>query len=275
MKYKEIEHFGGGGGIYIIRNLVNGHIYVGQTTRRFAERWREHYSAAFCNTGGEKHTPLHKAIIKYGIDNFTFDVLESCDTADLNVREQYWIKLLQADSHDNYNQTKGGRGGGADDPDWVLPVIEDLRNTTLTQREIAEKYGISDGMVSDVNIGARHRQTTVTYPIRQRSHQAIKYAEYAELIINHPELTLKELSAQYNIAYTMLRRVNRGEYKLDYDFPLRSNEKDVEGIIEVLEHTQIPCKEIAKHFHCSESLVQKINNGSRHRDPNRSYPLRK
>ena len=41
---------------------------------------------------------------KYGLENFTFEVLEECDAAALNERELYWIRKY--DSYNNgYNAT--------------------------------------------------------------------------------------------------------------------------------------------------------------------------
>ena len=38
MNVKDFKHFGGACGIYIIRNLINQHIYIGQTSRAFVTR---------------------------------------------------------------------------------------------------------------------------------------------------------------------------------------------------------------------------------------------
>ena len=38
MKFKDINDFGGTCGIYLVTNLINGHKYVGQTTRMFKDR---------------------------------------------------------------------------------------------------------------------------------------------------------------------------------------------------------------------------------------------
>jgi group I intron endonuclease len=54
-------------GIYIIINNVNNKIYIGQSWK-MEERWKKHRS----------HTHnqyLKNSIIKYGIENFSFNVL--------------------------------------------------------------------------------------------------------------------------------------------------------------------------------------------------------
>lgn len=49
----------------------------------------------------------------------------------------------------------------------ALLIIDDLLNTTLTQKEIAKKYGVSRSCVTMINIGENNRQSGLTYPLRK------------------------------------------------------------------------------------------------------------
>lgn len=49
----------------------------------------------------------------------------------------------------------------------TLLIIDDLLNTTLTQKEIAKKYGVSRSCVTMINIGENNRQSDLTYPLRK------------------------------------------------------------------------------------------------------------
>lgn len=49
----------------------------------------------------------------------------------------------------------------------ALLIIDDLLNTTLTQKEIAKKYGVSRSCVTMINIGENNRQSDLTYPLRK------------------------------------------------------------------------------------------------------------
>lgn len=95
-------------GIYKITNQINQKIYVGQSNdikRRFAQ----HKSPYEQNRFAEK--PLYKAFKKYGISNFTFEVIEECKIEELNDKEAYWIKQLKTLIYENgYNITCGGNG---------------------------------------------------------------------------------------------------------------------------------------------------------------------
>ena len=75
-------------GIYLIKNNINGKVYIGQSTNIY-ERWSEHKRIAK-NDLTIKY-PLYLAMRKYGIENFTFSIIEECSQELLNEREIYWI----------------------------------------------------------------------------------------------------------------------------------------------------------------------------------------
>ena len=88
--------------IYRITNILNGHFYIGQTTKTLKERLNRHfYSAKY---GSETH--LHRAMRKYGFDSFIIEEIES-DVNDLNEAEIKYIAKLTP----HYNMTPGGEGG--------------------------------------------------------------------------------------------------------------------------------------------------------------------
>lgn len=87
-------------GIYLIKNLVNGKKYIGQSVD-IQRRKKEH--KYICS---ESNQSLKRAYNKYGYDNFSFEVLEECDKSLLDEREIFWIEKLKPE----YNRTRGGRG---------------------------------------------------------------------------------------------------------------------------------------------------------------------
>lgn len=90
-------------GIYSITNTINGNVYIGMTNN-LKRRWLEHKSPK--NTL-LKSNLIYKAIRKYGIENFEFNILESIeDESKLCEREIYWINTLNP----KYNMNSGGRG---------------------------------------------------------------------------------------------------------------------------------------------------------------------
>lgn len=91
------------GRIYLIRNIINSKIYVGKTTKTLNQRLSSHFYFAIKK---ESKTHLHKAIRKYGKENFIIEEIECCEN-NLGDREIFWISELNPD----YNQTLGGDGG--------------------------------------------------------------------------------------------------------------------------------------------------------------------
>lgn len=84
----------------------SGKSYIGITSASMETRLKQHVREA----RNKNIYKFHKAINKYGIDNFSSEVLESDIVSDLAVeREKYWIKKF--DSFKNgYNMTDGGQG---------------------------------------------------------------------------------------------------------------------------------------------------------------------
>ncbi len=93
-------------GIYKITNQKTGECYIGQSVD-CKKRWSEHLKAALGidTPAGNK---LYKAMQEYGIENFSFELLESCKSSELNQKEKYFINLYAADTL-GYNSTKGNR----------------------------------------------------------------------------------------------------------------------------------------------------------------------
>lgn len=94
--------------VYKFTNKINGKVYIGVTKRKLETRKSEHILLS-------KNSPkfhFHQAIKKYGIDNFTEEVLTEAKTKDkANQLEIHYISL--EDSYVNgYNMTEGGGNRG-------------------------------------------------------------------------------------------------------------------------------------------------------------------
>ena len=91
-------------GIYKLTNLKNQKVYIGQAAN-LADRWKDHIKA-----GLGIDTPnnmLYAAMMKDGVENFTFEVLEECERSELNDREKHYISFYGAQEW-GYNMRKGG-----------------------------------------------------------------------------------------------------------------------------------------------------------------------
>ena len=81
-------------GIYKITNIENQMCYVGQAVD-IADRWRQHIKRGL---GAEAQTKnkLYPAMKTFGVENFTFEVIEECSKAELNDKEDYWQNYYKA-----------------------------------------------------------------------------------------------------------------------------------------------------------------------------------
>ena len=93
--------------IYLITNNINGKVYVGQAIRGKEKRWNRHLNDM--KAGSELY--LHRAIRKYGAENFTVSLLATAEShEELNRLEVLWVFLLKSHGPGGYNMTDGGEG---------------------------------------------------------------------------------------------------------------------------------------------------------------------
>lgn len=76
-------------GVYKITNNITGEFYIG-SSNNVKKRWHNHKSPSVWKL--RPGMKLYQAFIKYGLNNFTFDIIE--ETTDLHNREQYYIEQL-------------------------------------------------------------------------------------------------------------------------------------------------------------------------------------
>lgn len=61
-------------GVYKITNKINGKFYIGSSTNVF-KRWKSHIERFDDKNGKEFNKPLYAAMRKFGLKNFTFEIL--------------------------------------------------------------------------------------------------------------------------------------------------------------------------------------------------------
>ena len=99
------------GYIYKITNQINNKIYIGQTIKqRPTDRFSQHRYIARHLDNQESNSYLHKAMNKYGVNNFIFETIEEIDNEKLNEREKFWIAYYDCIAPKGYNLTIGGEG---------------------------------------------------------------------------------------------------------------------------------------------------------------------
>lgn len=126
------------GFIYITTNHVNGKKYIGQKKYDKNGKWKKYLGSGIA---------LKNAIIKYGIENFSKEIIEECETKELlDEREIYWITFYNASKDDLfYNIASGGDGGNV-----VLGYTEEeyiaFQNKRLKAVNLGRKQGEESGV---------------------------------------------------------------------------------------------------------------------------------
>lgn len=157
--------------IYKITNKINNKCYIGQTIKSAEERWWEHQQHAFGKHSNDVNKTLYRAIRKYGLGNFTFEVLQDGinDFEELDKAEIYWIDYYNSFVK-GYNETFGGQRYHK-----ILPnkeIIEDYYKTR-SARKTALNFGIDHSTVDDI----LNQNNIPRFSFRQAAGQRIKISK--------------------------------------------------------------------------------------------------
>ena len=91
-------------GIYKVTNIKTNEVYIGKSVK-IADRWTNHVKSA-CGLEGVAESQFQRALKKYGIDSFTWELLEECPKENLTEREKYFIIFYGTKDY-GYNQREG------------------------------------------------------------------------------------------------------------------------------------------------------------------------
>lgn len=197
------------GKIYKITNKINGKVYIGQTIQSLKERFNRH-----CSNYKDNHSnmSIKQAILKYGKENFTIELIEEIEQDKLDEREIYWISIYNS-YNKGYNCTKGGQNGATVQPklSWreENEVIE-AKYLGYSCREISEVYNIDRATVH--NIFKRHN---LKMPNKRNLENRINKDAFLQFLITKP--TLQEIENRFNICkcsvYNYLKK-----HHIEYNF---------------------------------------------------------
>ncbi len=201
--------------IYCFTNKINGKKYVGLTTQSLEARTKKHLSQVNDNSY------FHRGIKKHGIDNFQSVILEdNIPDEQLKEREVYWIKK-QKSYIDNggYNLTRGGdlppKGTQKLPSEEIKQIKMLLKDSSLSENEIAKKFNISIYAISDINRGKSWYDENIKYPIRHYDIKEINYETFLEIIqlLSCHLFSSEFISRQLSINNSMISNINTGKYK--------------------------------------------------------------
>lgn len=202
--------------IYKYTNKINGKVYIGQTTEKLERRHYRH-----CVQHIDDGTYFHKALKKYGIDNFELEIIEnSIPLSELDNREIYWIKQFDSyyTSGKGYNLTKGGKWGTSSQL-ICGSAEEEIKNliaeNELTFQQIGDLYGVSLSCISDINRGKTFYENDRDYPIRKTPQRTVLCAELVQTIIKmlreDSHLSVEDIALTLGISEYTVGEINRGQ----------------------------------------------------------------
>lgn len=131
--------------VYKAVNKKNGKCYIGQTVKTLNERKSGH----FTSVRKKDNSYFHKALRKYGKENFEWSVLCECYTKEeMDEKEIYYIQELKSHVKEGngYNLTLGGGGNLG----WI-PSEETKRNISVANK--GKQLGIPKSEEHKKNIG--------------------------------------------------------------------------------------------------------------------------
>lgn len=111
-------------------------MYIGQTIQPLGKRWKQHKRSI----KGNEVCTIHRAIAKYGEENFTIECLRECDKEELNKLEKYYIAEYNSYKK-GYNETIGGNGGYVEGKKMIAKPVKQY---TLTGEYITEYESCSE-----------------------------------------------------------------------------------------------------------------------------------
>ena len=170
--------------IYQITNLINGKIYIGKTNN-IQKRWSNH------RCSNDPNMVIARAIRKYGVDNFKFEVLyKDIPIEQIDELEIKTIKEKNSQVPNGYNVASGGQGGLG-----VSKYGADNSNAHLTEEEA--QYVLN------------HRNQPI-YVLYDKFSDKISYGQFKKLYHHKTYKNLKTTTEEYphNLEFNAQHLIN-------------------------------------------------------------------
>lgn len=143
-------------GIYMIENIVNNKVYIGQSVDFNTRVWAHRYKLKHNKHDNEF---LQADYNEYGVNKFRYSVVEECPEAELDDRERYWMDYYKSQGL-SYNILKGGTKNFGDDennPNAKAVVCIETNVVYKTIKEASAETGICASSISKVVRGLREK----------------------------------------------------------------------------------------------------------------------
>lgn len=218
--------------IYKITNKKNNKCYIGQSNDPM-RRWRQHKQRALQGEDKGK-SAIHDALRENGIENFDFHIIGWFK--DYNEKEKYYIQYYNSLVPNGYNIMKGGEepphkyGEEHHNSKYsqkiVDQIIDDLLSHKYTQKEIQDKYNVSQQLITSINRGVVHRRPGLEYPIIKTSKYHCDEESFEKIVylLKNSKCTCAEIGQYFGFSTSTIKAINSGRnhYTKDIKYPIRN-----------------------------------------------------
>lgn len=225
--------------IYKIENKINHKIYIGQSNnpeRRFFEHCEK-------NTKNTKYRSLiHEAIIKYGKENFFFEILGWYK--DYDEKEQEFIKQYRCLVPNGYNICKGGQNPPTSEGEnnnfakisneTAQKIIADLKNWAIPRRQITKKYNVSENIIRHINDGSSWHKEGERYPLRPKESELNNArAEKAIKLLILTNIPQNQIGPMLGWGMSAVKEINAGRNHFDSRliYPIRNHKEENKAML--------------------------------------------
>ena len=195
--------------VYCIKNKLNGKVYVGKS-KDAIKRFRIHLKIA--KGGKEKYSrkfhAIHAAITKYGIENFSFEILYKTLTESESFElEAKTISHLKENNLPTYNLSNGGEGNSG----WHHTPESRLK---MSKARKGKKFSLEHcKALSEAQSGEKHSQfgthQTTKWKEAKAKLTALQVREIKQLLLL--KTPYKKIAEIYKISISLISQIKRNK----------------------------------------------------------------
>lgn len=245
--------------IYLLINLVNKKVYVGQTWNKNLKDRMGRNGYGYSNS-----IKIFNAIKYYGVDNFEYSLLEiAFNQKDADIIENYWINFFNSKEL-GYNIKDGGSNGK-----HSLETIEKIRRTMLGKGPLSKE---TRDKISKAGKGVKKKAASKDRKDKYSTFMKKWHADNTHPMLgkNHSSEIKNRISLKLIGKKRSPESVRKGALKL-----IKIDKERDDEIIRMYKNSSIKMQEILEKFDCS--LVYRVlyrnniplrgplkNNGKKH-----------
>jgi len=232
------------GKIYKITNKVNNMSYIGQTRYTLEFRWKQHQHK-------KDNTYFHNAIHKYGVENFTIELLEECEVKDLDCREIFYIAKFNT-FENGYNLTIGGDGRRKIISDNQYDEIKELYMSGFSSHKISDLFQVDKATILKI---------LRLLDVKLRSNKlSINHQEFLELVEDYKSgYSLKELAKRYDCSAPGLKEfMQKKGVDIKEKYSILNDIVCQNDLVNDYLDGRLDLRDILSRYKCSSATLKKV-----------------